>query len=167
MDQEPVEVDLDSEIQAQVDRAAEVQVVWVQDWADRVAEVQVVWVQDWADRVAEVQVVWVQDRAAEARVVWVQDWADQVAEDQAAVHKRSARGLELATTGARLLFPVWSPVLRGEPLVGAANRQKKSFSGFSERSPVSGMSARGKVAWPRRGPFRSRWRSYRVARKTL
>ena len=80
-----------------------------------------VWDQERADRVAEVQVVWVQDRA------------DQVAEDQAAVHRRSARGLEPATTAARLLFPVWSPVLRGDPLVGAANRQKKSFSGFSER----------------------------------
>ena len=139
MDQEPVEVDLKSETQARAIRAAEVQVVWVQDRPDRVAEVQVVWVQDWADRVAE---------------------------DQAAVHKRSARGLELATTGARLLFQVWSPVLRGEPLVGAANRQKKSFSGFSERSPVSGMSARGKVAWLRRGLFSSRWRSCRAARKT-
>jgi hypothetical protein len=108
MDQEPVEVDLESETPAQADREEEVQVVWVQDWAGRAAE-------------------------SEAQAVWVQDWADPVAEDQVAVHRRSARGLELATTAARLLFPVWSPVLRGEPLAGAASRQKKSFSGFSER----------------------------------
>ena len=101
--------------------------------------------------------VWVRDRA---------DRADQVAEDQAVVHRRSARGLELATTAAPLLFPVWLPVLRGESLVGAASRQKKSFSGFSEHSRVSGMPARGKVVWLRRGLFSSRWRSYRAARKT-
>jgi hypothetical protein len=81
----------------------------------------VVWDQDRADRVVEVQVVWDQDRA------------DRVAEDQAAVHRRSARGLEPATTAARLLFPVWLPVLRGDPPAGAASRQKKSSSEFSER----------------------------------
>ena len=72
-------------------------------------------------------------RAAEVQVVWVQDLADQVGEDQAAVHRRSARGLELATMAARLLFREWSPVLLVEPLAGAASRQKKSFSGFSVR----------------------------------
>jgi hypothetical protein len=66
-------------------------------------------------------------------VVWVQDLAEQAAEDQAAVHRRSARGLELATTAARLWFPVWLPVLRAKSLVGVASRQKKSFSGFSVR----------------------------------
>jgi hypothetical protein len=73
------------------------------------------------------------DRAAEVQVVGVRDRAVQVAEEQAAVDKRSARGRERGITAARLLFPVWSPVLRGEPLADAASRQKKSFSGFSER----------------------------------
>ena len=80
-----------------------------------------------ADLGSEVQVVWDQDRAgqgSEVPVVWAQD--------QAAVHKRSALGPELATTAARLLFREWSPVLLVEPLVGAASRQTKSFSGFSE-----------------------------------
>jgi hypothetical protein len=103
VDQEAVEADLESEAQAQADRAAEVQLVSVQDRA--------------ADQVVEVQ-VWAQDRAA----------------DQAAERKRPAPGLELAATmAARVLFREWSPVSRLEALVGAANRQKKSFSEFSGR----------------------------------
>jgi hypothetical protein len=70
----------------------------------------------------------------EVQVVLVQDRADRVPADQAAGRKRPAPGPELAaTTAARVLFRVWSPVLRVEALVGAANRQKKSFSEFSER----------------------------------
>jgi hypothetical protein len=78
-------------------------------------------------------VVGAQGRAAEVQVVWAQDPADRVVEDQAAVHQWWALGLEPATTAARLLFPVWSLVSQGEPQVDAASRQKKSFSGFSER----------------------------------
>jgi hypothetical protein len=60
--------------------------------------------------------------------------ADQVAADQAAERKRPAPGLELAATmAARVLFRVWSPVSGQEAQVGAANRQKKSFSEFSGR----------------------------------
>jgi len=57
-----------------------------------------------------------------------------VAADQAAGRKRPAPGLELAATmAARVLFRVWSPALRVEALVDAANRQKKNFSEFSGR----------------------------------
>jgi hypothetical protein len=73
-------------------------------------------------------------QVAEVRVVWVQDRADRVAADQAAGRKRPAPGLELAATmAARVLFRVWSPALRVEALVDAANRQKKNFSEFSGR----------------------------------
>jgi hypothetical protein len=89
-----------------------------------------------ADRAAEVQVVLDQglaDRVAEAPMVLDQDRADPVAAVQAVVHKGLARGLQLATMAAQLLFRAWSPALLVEPLAGAASRQKKSFSGFSER----------------------------------
>jgi hypothetical protein len=119
VDQEAVEADLESEAQAQGGQAAEVQLVSVQDRAaDQVVEVQA-WDRDRAGQVAEVRVVWVQDRAAA---------------DQTAGRKRPAPGLELAATmAARVLFRVWSQVSRLEALVGAANRQKKSFSEFSGR----------------------------------
>jgi hypothetical protein len=118
VDQEAVEADLESEAQAQGGQAAEVQVAWAQDRADQAVGVQVVLDRDRAGQVAEVRVVSVQDRA------------DRVAAER----KRPAPGLELAATmAARVLFRVWSPVLRVEALVGAANRQKKSFSEFSER----------------------------------
>jgi hypothetical protein len=121
MDQEAVEEVLESQAQAQGGQAAEVQVAWAQDRA--------------ADQVVEVQ-VWDQDRADQAavQVVLERDRADQVAADQAAGRKRPAPGPELAATmAARVLFRVWSPVLRVQALVGAANRQKKSFSEFSGR----------------------------------
>jgi len=133
VDQEAVEADLESEAQAQGGQAAEVQVAWAQDRADQAVGVQVVLDRDRADQAAGVQVVLDRDRAgqvAEVRVVSVQDRADRVAAER----KRPAPGLELAAAmAARVLFRVWSPVLRVEALVGAANRQKKSFSEFSER----------------------------------
>ena len=107
VNQEAVEVDLESEAQAQEGQAAGVQVVLDRDRADQVAGVQVV-----LDR----------------------DRAGRVAADQAAGRKRPAPGLELAATmAARVLFRVWSPALRVEALVDAANRQKKNFSEFSGR----------------------------------
>ena len=66
-------------------------------------------------------------------MAWVQAWDRGLADQVAAERKRAARGRVVAITAVRLLFPVWLPVLRGDPLVDAANRQKKSFSGFSER----------------------------------
>jgi hypothetical protein len=108
-----------------VDRAAEVLSVWVRDLAGQVEEVRAGDQDRVEDQVEEVRVGG-QDRAAEVQVA-------QVAADQAAVRTRPARGLELATMAARVLFREWSPVLRVEPQVGAVSRQKKSFWGFSER----------------------------------
>jgi hypothetical protein len=122
VDREAVEADLESEAQAQGGQSAGVQVVLDRDRADQAAGVQVVLHRDRAGQMAEVRVVWVQDRA------------DRVAADQAAGRKRLAPGPELAATmAARVLFRVWSPALRVEALVGAANRQKKNFSEFSGR----------------------------------
>jgi hypothetical protein len=125
MDQAPVEVDLKPEAPAEANRAAGDQVVWDRDLADQVEEVRAGDQDRVEDQVEEVRVGG-QDRAAEVQLA-------QVVADQAAVRK-SAHGLELAAAmAARVWFREWSPVLRGDPRVGAASRQKKSFWGFSER----------------------------------
>ena len=82
-------------------------------------------------------------RVVEGQLVLVRDQTDRAAGfpadgergrvDPVAVDKQPACGPEQATMAAQLLFRGWSPVLRGEPLAGAASRPKKSFSGFLER----------------------------------
>jgi hypothetical protein len=58
--------------------------------------------------------------------------AGRVPVDQAEARKEPVVGLEPVTMAAHPLSREWSPVLRGDHLVGAANLRKKNFSGFSE-----------------------------------
>ena len=109
----------------------------------RVAPAQVV-DQEVVDQEAEVREV--QVRAVEVRAVEAQVAEAQVVEareearvavapveaGRMEVRQRLACGPELAATALRL-FLEWWPAWPGDPLAGAASRQKKSFSGFLAR----------------------------------
>ena len=76
--------------------------------------------------------VWVQDQGDRVAAVRERGRAGRVPVDQAEARKEPVVGLEPVTMAAHPLSREWSPVLRGDHLVGAANLRKKNFSGFSE-----------------------------------